>query len=166
MIHTPWTITNYCPTNWGLLALCDHVLVVASASSGIASYNFRPHFIAWLNNDPCCVLLSTVISKDVFEFKQIGIPYMTGRIDEIWKKFVCRNGINQNKLISEHNYLGELRPDFHCHMFYLHCLVLCLFTPWKWQMHYTLGPVENYLFQDKKNFEIITGSRALGLYYC
>ena len=76
----------------GASSLVWHYVVVAAASSGIILNNFCPHFISWLDDDPCNVLLSMVRGKYVltYKFKQVGIPCMTGGIDEMWKSFCLR----------------------------------------------------------------------------
>ena len=59
---------------------------------------------------------------------------------------------DENKSFSDNNYLGELRPNFHCRMFTcITCFIVCL-HPENGKYIYTLGPAEHCLFQDKKNF--------------
>ena len=75
------------PTRWDILALRDRVVVVVAASRRITPKTFLLHIITWLNDDVCCVLLSTVIDNYVLTYwgARISIPCMTGRIDWIWK---------------------------------------------------------------------------------
>ena len=88
-------------------SLRDRVVVAAGAVRSDRK-NFVPHFITLLNGKPFCVLfglgqvhvlLSTVIGKYfvTYELKQIGIPCMKSKEDQIGKTFVCRNGISKNK---------------------------------------------------------------------
>ena len=82
---------------------------------------------------------------------------MKSREDQIWKILPAETESVKTKPISKHNFLGYLRPDFHCPMFYLPSLSLSrpsllyrLLHTENGQCICTIGPAINYFFKSRK----------------